>query len=152
MRRFDATPATEELASFLQGLPPGSHVAVDLGDLSMDTAVDISRQVARERGERFVIVAHRGSADNEVVSGSLAEALPLESFAAPHNKAWVVVDAEASMAAESPTSHADAEADLGVDVAPRLTVVCFYTPVALAQVKPKDVHRLHSVVAAPRQV
>lgn len=149
MRRFEATPATEELASFLEGLPSGSHVAVDLGGLSMDQAVDISRQIARKRGERFIVVAHRGSEDAELVADSLGEALPLELYASTRSKAWVVVDAEASMAARSPQAHLDAETKLGVEVAARLTVVCFYTDTAMAKVKPHDVHRLHSVVATP---
>lgn len=118
----------------------------------MEVAIDISRQVAHGRGERFVVVAHRGSEDPELVADALGDALPLELFASPRSKAWVVVDAAASMAAKSPAAHVDAEALVGVNVAARLTVVCFYTDVALAQVAPSDVHRLHSVLAPPRQV
>lgn len=150
MNRFPATPASEELARFLQGLAPGSHVAYALGTLSMDLAVGISRQVARERGERFLVVAHGGSEGAELAAGSLIDALPLELFASARSKAWVVVDAEASMAAKDPSTHAAAEERLGVHVASRLTVVCFYTEAAAAQIKPKDLQRLHSTVAATR--
>lgn len=151
MSGFSATPASEELASFLQGLEPGAHVAVALGTLGMDVAVDISRQVAQDRGERFIVVAHQASG-SELVADSLTEAIPLEKFVAPRGKAWVVVDAAASVATRSAHDHAAAEARLGVEVAPRLTVVCFYTEDALAQVDPKDVRRLHGVVASPAGV
>ena len=152
MSRFPATPATEELASFLQGLPPGSHVAVDLGLLSMDIAMEISRQVAQGRGERFIVIAHQDAKRSELVADSLADALPLETFVSMRGKAWVVVDAAASMAARSAAEHATAEDRLGVDVAPRLTVVCFYTKEALARAQPGDVGRLHSLVASPGEV
>lgn len=152
MRRFSATPATEELASFLQGLEPGAHVAVDLGDLDMDTAVHISRQVAQSRGERFIVVAHSGSAPSELVADSLTEALPLETFVSPRGKAWVAVDADSSVAARSAHEHSVAEGRLGVRVAPRMTVVCFYTEQALQKVDAPNVRRLHSLVASPGQV
>lgn len=152
MSRFTATPASEELASFLEGLAPGSHVAVDLGPLSMDLAIDISRQVAQGRNERFVLVAHRGSDEPERVADSLPAALPLEAYAAPTSKAWVVVDAAASIDTGSPGQHVAAETRLGVQVTPRLTVVCFYTSDAAGKVHAERLHRLHSVVAAPGQV
>lgn len=151
MRRFSATPATEELASFLQGLAPGAHVAVALGVLDIDTAVEISRQVARSRGERFIVVAHQGS-DAERGADSLADALPLEKFVSMRGRAWVVVDAESSVEARSAKEHAMAEGRLGVEVAPRLTVVCFYTQEALAKLDPENVRTLHSLVASAGQV
>lgn len=152
MSRFVATPASEELASFLEGLPPGAHAAVDLGGLDMDLAVAISRQVARGRGERFIVVAHRGTEPSELGAASLMEALPLESFAAPSSKAWVVVDAASSIGALSARQHAEAETRLGVHVAPRLTVVCFYTAEAVAKVERNRLHTLHAAVATPGQV
>lgn len=118
----------------------------------MDVAVEASRQVALRRKQRFTVVAHGGPDGPEFIAGSLMDAIPLEKFAAPRSKAWVVVDAASSMAEQSARTHAEAEARLGMRVAPRLTVVCFYTPAAIAQFPPGKVHRLHSVVAAPGQV
>lgn len=152
MPRFEATPASEGLASFLQGLAPGAHAAVDLGGLDVAVAVAISRQVAHARGERFLVVAHRPSQGDGLVAGSLPDALPIKAVAAPDDRAWVVVDAAGSVASRSPEAHAQAEAHLGREVAQRLTVVCFYTPEAVAQVQPARVHRLHGVVAVPGQV
>lgn len=152
MSRFAATPATEELASFLQGLAPGAHVAVKLGDLTMDIAVELSRQVAHGRGERFIVIAHKEAGQSEIVTDSLPDALPLESFVSMRGKAWVVVDASASVAARSAREHAVAEGRLGVELAPRLTVVCFYTEEALAKVEGESVRRMHSLVASPGQV
>lgn len=118
----------------------------------MDVAVQVSRQVAaKERGGRFIVVAHRDSGAAELVADSLADALPLETFVSTQRTAWVVVDAESSVAARSADAHARAEERLGVEVAPRLTVVCFYTEEALARVRPENVHRLHSLVATPGQ-
>ena len=112
---FIPSPATEDLASFLQGLAPGSHVAVNLGGMDMDTAMQISRKIADTRKENFVAIGHRGQ-DEKLVATSLGRALPLDGLASGHQATWVVVEAAASVNAGGAKEHARAEQDVGVEV------------------------------------
>lgn len=148
---FAPSPTTEDLASFLQGLPPGAHVAVNLRGLDMETAVQISRRIADSRKERFIVIGHPLEGE-EPVATVLGRALPLTDFATGTQPAWVVVEAAASVKAGGADEHARAEHEVGVEVAEKLTVVCFYTEAVMRQVSTDKVHGLHSVVASPGQV
>lgn len=148
---FAPSPATEDLAAFLQGLAPGAHVAVDLRGLQVETALQISRRIADTRRERFLVVGRGGDVATPVAP-SLGRALPLAGFAPSQGAAWVVVDAAASVQAGGAHEHARAERDVGVAVVSKLTVVCLYTEDAIQKVSPRNVHDLHGAVAAPGMV
>ncbi|HUR24452.1 MAG TPA: hypothetical protein VM327_00365 [Candidatus Thermoplasmatota archaeon] len=148
---FVSSPSSEDLASFLQGLPAGAHVAVNLRGLDMETAVLISRRIADARKERLIVIGHPANGE-EPVATVLGRALPLTDFATARKAAWVVVEAAASVKAGGAEEHARAEQQLGVELEEKLTVVCFYTEDAIQQVSPRTIQTVHSVVATPGQV
>lgn len=113
--------------------------------------MQISRKIADTRKERFVVIGHGGQGDKPVAT-TLGGALPLGGLASGNQATWVVVEAAASVRAGGAREHARAEQEVGVDVAKKMTVVCFYTEDAIKQVTPGKIHDLHSVVAAPGQV
>jgi hypothetical protein len=149
MAAFTSSPTTEDLASFLQALPPGAHVAVNLGGLDMETALQVSRQVSDDRGERFIVIAHRGGDDEAAAIASLGKALPLDDLVQDGKPAMVFVDADSSVRVGGAVGHGISERAVSRHPGNRLTVVCLYTEDALKQVTPDKVYDLHTQVATP---
>lgn len=144
-----STPTMEDLASFLQALPPGAHVAVNLGGLDIEDAMRVSRQAADDRGERFIVIGHRSPEEEAMAAASLGKALPLEALAPPGRPVMVFVDAASSVRVGGAVGHSIAERAVGLRLGHDLTVVCLYTEDALAQVTPDKVYDLHTRVATP---
>ncbi|HUR61159.1 MAG TPA: hypothetical protein VM286_02180 [Candidatus Thermoplasmatota archaeon] len=151
MGLFIPTPASEDLASFLQGLEPGSHVAVDLQGLEVGTALGVSRQAAAERGDHFLVVGDDDRVKESIIASSLGEAMSYADLMVEGKDTLLVVDAQTSVRTRGASAHAMAESNLGRSGI-RLTVVCLYTEEALERLTPAKVDDLHVLVAMPGKV
>lgn len=145
--------ASEELASLLQDLDTGQHIAVSLGPLDIAAAFQVSRRAAAERGDQFLVVADPEAFNGAVLADSLGQALPFGRLVAGEGAdTLLVVDAQASVRRGGADQHAHAERALMSRTGLRLTIVCFYTEEALAALSERAVRTLHAMVAAPGQV
>lgn len=149
---YAPTPASEDLASLLQDIPAGSHIAVTLRGLEIGTALQVSRQAADDRGDHFLVIGDRRRLEGSVIADSLGNALHREDLVVPGRDTLLVVDAQTSVQCGGAAQHAAAEKVVSLRPGLRLTVICFYTEDALHALTPGRVHSLHTLVAAPGQV
>lgn len=149
---YEPTPASEDLASLLQDLPAGAHIAVTLRGLEIGTALQVSRKAADDRGDRFVVIGDRRRFEGTVIADSLGNALRHQELAVPGRDTLVVVDAQTSVECGGAAQHAAAEKAVGLRPGLRLTVICFYTEDALQALTEGRVRSVHTMVAVPGQV